>query len=979
MAINYLSKVYSANPYVVPVDLNLMASVLSYKDKTFKKNAAQLEAAFQQMGAANVKPSARKYVADKVQGLINNVNGLGSVDLGNDTVVGQIENMASDIYSDPIIIKQISTKAQIDAIEKQYQEAAKDPKKSNYSPANHNNFSRKAAKWLQNPDLEADWTSDHKAYTPYFNIDKFAAEIGDKFKANLKKVEGTSGLYINTVTKEYITADRIKRYEREAIMNNPEAYAQAKINAEETNPGFDAASANEVLIKNYRDNKINLSGEIQEIDKQIATAKSLKQTSKLEKLQAYKEDLQNSLNSVTEGEAAYLRDSKKEGFWTDGMLSQINRDVYIDKVASMYAGVFSYEKVQQELSKDDAKSSLNTMMKDAADKNLRVIDNGDGTYSFEKDWDNIVKEEQAKAAGKAAGEGSSSGGSNPVGTITSSTLSSSDIPNTTIVSNARKNLTNELKSANDAVNSELKAVVEAAFENARETGGFTASDVATYTGKSDGEINIKDASGSFISNLSRSTGGRSSELEVSDILNADVDYQALPDGSLSYPVLRTTTGNYTLTPFEEKLIKQIQTEYQSLKKGDDVSDGLPANIASRLDNVHTNVLKRQTIKEVLDSNDDKVIEDFNNINAGSRRTYDPVEFEGEKRRDAREAMGKMRSITYNKVNSVVSDSDENPDGVVIIALDSDEETKTVAPKYSAVGIGETIVRTMSEDSKKAQRELRQAIQNDADVQAKTHLRSLEISPSNPGYFKATYVVDLGTKENPNRILIEDSKVQAPEDALSPLGMSNYSVDKKDYWTDALLRERKLRGARASILMSTHADPVDGSDKVMFASDYNISLTDDNNFQGAFVIPASNGKTYLASPTDLSKSGGKTSSAGVKRTMKNTINALYRAGANKPDHLALVYNKISESAPEVLDQNQYPNVTIKFSKDKTGLHSHVLVNGQFVNIIKQAIENNSVPREIQATEEFRKYQNGITDFNIERRLIAMMLEYQKNNK
>lgn len=133
MAISYLSKVYEANPYVLPVDLNLLQKVNSYKQTLFYKNAEGIR---QQLSDLNNSDILNKYQKDYLNGKVNNlvtqINNVGGIDYSDMNITHQIEGFGSDIYNDNIVLTGITSTKKIREFNKNVEKLQTDPKLNKY-------------------------------------------------------------------------------------------------------------------------------------------------------------------------------------------------------------------------------------------------------------------------------------------------------------------------------------------------------------------------------------------------------------------------------------------------------------------------------------------------------------------------------------------------------------------------------------------------------------------------------------------------------------------------------------------------------------------------------------------------------------------------------------------------------------------------------------------------------------------------------
>lgn len=133
MAVSYLSKPIESNPYVLPVDLNLLAKVNSYKQQKFYANADAIKGQLNQLYTADIANGAQKeLLTNKVTNLSEQLNAMGGIDYSDMNVTNTIQGYSSDIYNDKNVINGIVSTKKIREFEKNVEKMATDPKLSKY-------------------------------------------------------------------------------------------------------------------------------------------------------------------------------------------------------------------------------------------------------------------------------------------------------------------------------------------------------------------------------------------------------------------------------------------------------------------------------------------------------------------------------------------------------------------------------------------------------------------------------------------------------------------------------------------------------------------------------------------------------------------------------------------------------------------------------------------------------------------------------
>ena len=211
MPVSYLSQnVLKADPYVIPMNLDLMAKVLSVKQEKFDTNARKT-----QQGIANLantdllKQQDKAYLNDKVNSLVNNVNQIGGADFSDDNVANQIDMMGTDIYNDDKVINAMSSTKQIRALQEGYKSYKTDPKLNKlYSVANEWNDLQPVEQYLRNEEVGAIYGGS-SAPTPYSEYKQKLFNNLKSVKANYEETMRDNGLFYSKTTSERVTPERI--------------------------------------------------------------------------------------------------------------------------------------------------------------------------------------------------------------------------------------------------------------------------------------------------------------------------------------------------------------------------------------------------------------------------------------------------------------------------------------------------------------------------------------------------------------------------------------------------------------------------------------------------------------------------------------------------------------------------------------------------------------------------------------------------
>lgn len=168
MPINYKSTVYESNPYTLPVDLNLLQKVNSYKQTLFYKNAESIKQQYGEIQNSDILNSEQKnYLLGKMNNLTTQINNMGGIDYSDMNITNQIEGFGSEIYNDPTVLKGITSTKLIREFNKNVEKMQTDPKLSKfYNVSNITRIQEQMIKPYVDGDITASY-SGPSAPRPY--------------------------------------------------------------------------------------------------------------------------------------------------------------------------------------------------------------------------------------------------------------------------------------------------------------------------------------------------------------------------------------------------------------------------------------------------------------------------------------------------------------------------------------------------------------------------------------------------------------------------------------------------------------------------------------------------------------------------------------------------------------------------------------------------------------------------------------------
>lgn len=218
MAVSYLSKTYVSNPYVLPLDLNLMAKVLSYEQGRFDENAYKIQSQIDEFASLDVmKNQDKQYLNNKISNLISNINNLGGVNLADINIANQIQSMGGDIYTDEKVINAVTSTKKVRSLMASYDAYKTDPKLMKYfSEANQYVDSKRVSAWANDGQIGSSYDGPAKA-TPYTDYNSDFQKVFKDVKARKNVVYTQNGFYLNKITNETYTPEEIMSEARDLL------------------------------------------------------------------------------------------------------------------------------------------------------------------------------------------------------------------------------------------------------------------------------------------------------------------------------------------------------------------------------------------------------------------------------------------------------------------------------------------------------------------------------------------------------------------------------------------------------------------------------------------------------------------------------------------------------------------------------------------------------------------------------------------
>lgn len=213
MPVSYLSKIYESNPYLIPVDLNLLQKVNSYKQTKFYENASAINSQLNQLYSADIaNKNQRDLLHNKVNSLTSQINDMGGLDYSDVNIANTVSSYGSEIYNDPNIIEGISSTAKLRKRQSYYEKIKTDPKLSKfYNPVNEMWDSRKDDEYI-NGGLDASYTGPttptlYKG-NPYTRLMEAVKTLKPDIDVNIDPISGNP-YYFSKTEHKYLSPDKV--------------------------------------------------------------------------------------------------------------------------------------------------------------------------------------------------------------------------------------------------------------------------------------------------------------------------------------------------------------------------------------------------------------------------------------------------------------------------------------------------------------------------------------------------------------------------------------------------------------------------------------------------------------------------------------------------------------------------------------------------------------------------------------------------
>jgi hypothetical protein len=216
-------------------DLGIFSKVLMYKQAKFDAGADAIQSKINQLESQSVIGDAQKqYLSQKVNGIIEGVNGMGGMDFSDRNVINQTSSYIDSITKDPIITNAINNTRQIQKgvsyWEKLKADAASGKKGVYYNPANEYDYMEGVNDYVRKSKTDASASYSDRPISPPVDVNKQLMTAAKDVVASTYVDRDGNNRYI-LKTGKVVTADRLYEHALTQIQTDPNLANQIRINA----------------------------------------------------------------------------------------------------------------------------------------------------------------------------------------------------------------------------------------------------------------------------------------------------------------------------------------------------------------------------------------------------------------------------------------------------------------------------------------------------------------------------------------------------------------------------------------------------------------------------------------------------------------------------------------------------------------------------------------------------------------------------
>jgi hypothetical protein len=408
------------NPYVQQLPVEAMVKVGMYKQEKYEEGITKIQGYIDNIAGLDIyKDVHKQYLQSKLNELGNNISKVAGGDFSNFQLVNSVTGMASQIIKDPVIQNAVSSTAKI---KKEQETVEADKKAGKLDPSNQLNWTKQLSSWSNDGDLTSPFSG---AYTPYFDVFKFAKESFDAVLpdgmtwdeiyqkgADGKPLTDKKGnlIYSPTMTrmkKEGRFPEKV-RATLEQIFSDPKVSQQLSITGEYDYRNYGVQD----LAKKIVNQKTEV---LQAYNDKLTDLYADKKNGK--DVQAQIDAIQSRITTTTAGYDSYIKQLESDP-------DSVRGSLYKDDVSSRYTTMFGQIKTEQQVLENPAWNQEFKLQQEANDikqweeqKKIDLYKFGKEEEWRQKNYDQAerfkVMDLLGKNKGKGVGSGTGPGGNTP--------------------------------------------------------------------------------------------------------------------------------------------------------------------------------------------------------------------------------------------------------------------------------------------------------------------------------------------------------------------------------------------------------------------------------------------------------------------------------------------------------------------------------------------------------------------------------------
>lgn len=216
MPVSYLSKEVQTSPYVLPVDLGLLAKVNSYKQGMFYQNAQKVSDQLGQLGNLDIANATQKaYLTNSINNVTQKINDYGGIDYSDMNISHSIENLGNEVIKDDNIINAVASTKKVRDIQSNYAKMANDPKLSKFYRVDYETYDYEhyIKPYLTSDNLKASYDGPVNPTIYGGNVVERMSKLLKTVNPNITQERDASGQptggYIDIVTKKQFQPEQI--------------------------------------------------------------------------------------------------------------------------------------------------------------------------------------------------------------------------------------------------------------------------------------------------------------------------------------------------------------------------------------------------------------------------------------------------------------------------------------------------------------------------------------------------------------------------------------------------------------------------------------------------------------------------------------------------------------------------------------------------------------------------------------------------